>query len=135
MFRAPLRLPSRVRQFFAMKSRASPESAGRKRIVSKVKQRLSILALGFAFIFTLCGNTCGGTEAQPRLDTVELSRLPTPALETRNEAAGAAYYLFREQFLAPKKTKPAKIRIIHPDRRSEERRVGKECRSRWSPYH
>ena len=22
-----------------------------------------------------------------------------------------------------------------PDWRSEERRVGKECRSRWSPYH
>ena len=22
-----------------------------------------------------------------------------------------------------------------PDGRSEERRVGKECRSRWSPYH
>ena len=27
--------------------------------------------------------------------------------------------------------------IMHPDfrLRSEERRVGKECRSRWSPYH
>ena len=30
--------------------------------------------------------------------------------------------------------------ILHPlherlTRRSEERRVGKECRSRWSPYH
>ena len=24
---------------------------------------------------------------------------------------------------------------IHPLTRSEERRVGKECRSRWSPYH
>ena len=24
---------------------------------------------------------------------------------------------------------------IMPDSRSEERRVGKECRSRWSPYH
>ena len=24
-------------------------------------------------------------------------------------------------------------RVYHP--RSEERRVGKECRSRWSPYH
>ena len=24
---------------------------------------------------------------------------------------------------------------IHHDGRSEERRVGKECRSRWSPYH
>ena len=23
----------------------------------------------------------------------------------------------------------------HPSLRSEERRVGKECRSRWSPYH
>ena len=27
------------------------------------------------------------------------------------------------------------IDVVEPDRRSEERRVGKECRSRWSPYH
>src|SRR2546430_2281120 len=26
-------------------------------------------------------------------------------------------------------------RICHIPSRSEERRVGKECRSRWSPYH
>src|SRR5215217_1378885 len=26
-------------------------------------------------------------------------------------------------------------RLADGDRRSEERRVGKECRSRWSPYH
>src|SRR2546430_11920347 len=25
--------------------------------------------------------------------------------------------------------------ILHAMHRSEERRVGKECRSRWSPYH
>ena len=25
--------------------------------------------------------------------------------------------------------------VIDPTIRSEERRVGKECRSRWSPYH
>ena len=25
--------------------------------------------------------------------------------------------------------------LIRPAERSEERRVGKECRSRWSPYH
>ena len=25
--------------------------------------------------------------------------------------------------------------VIEPGERSEERRVGKECRSRWSPYH
>ena len=28
----------------------------------------------------------------------------------------------------------AKLRR-HIEKRSEERRVGKECRSRWSPYH
>src|SRR6476660_7171060 len=25
--------------------------------------------------------------------------------------------------------------LTHPNMRSEERRVGKECRARWSPYH
>ena len=25
--------------------------------------------------------------------------------------------------------------VLSSDYRSEERRVGKECRSRWSPYH
>ena len=28
-----------------------------------------------------------------------------------------------------------KLRLFHLEYRSEERRVGKECRSRWSPYH
>ena len=26
-------------------------------------------------------------------------------------------------------------KVSHKQLRSEERRVGKECRSRWSPYH
>ena len=26
-------------------------------------------------------------------------------------------------------------RALYPEKRSEERRVGKECRSRWAPYH
>ena len=40
----------------------------------------------------------------------------------------------------PDKTVLADAKIFHSGgyvshRRSEERRVGKECRSRWSPYH
>ena len=31
--------------------------------------------------------------------------------------------------------KTIKGRIVDAKSRSEERRVGKECRSRWSPYH
>ena len=29
----------------------------------------------------------------------------------------------------------AKLDVVMANDRSEERRVGKECRSRWSPYH
>ena len=27
------------------------------------------------------------------------------------------------------------VSLLYTNNRSEERRVGKECRSRWSPYH
>ena len=33
------------------------------------------------------------------------------------------------------KTFPGVKALDHAQLRSEERRVGKECRSRWSPYH
>ena len=32
-------------------------------------------------------------------------------------------------------TQGSKLQMFFKDSRSEERRVGKECRSRWSPYH
>ena len=31
--------------------------------------------------------------------------------------------------------KPTANIVLNGEKRSEERRVGKECRSRWSPYH
>ena len=48
-----------------------------------------------------------------------------------DEAMGKAYIKVRGQVTIPgfrKGHAPRKMR-------SEERRVGKECRSRWSPYH
>ena len=38
--------------------------------------------------------------------------------------------LLQGEDLGPKGRRPGWV-----SRRSEERRVGKECRSRWSPYH
>ena len=35
----------------------------------------------------------------------------------------------------PPPSKPAPAAAPAASKRSEERRVGKECRSRWSPYH
>ena len=46
---------------------------------------------------------------------------------------------FREKYLDKSKylndNKPGSNVLISRKFRSEERRVGKECRSRWSPYH
>ena len=47
------------------------------------------------------------------------------------------WYLYVEAypvFQADKPT-PQRVREYLNRTRSEERRVGKECRSRWSPYH
>src|SRR2546422_433610 len=35
----------------------------------------------------------------------------------------------------PGEPDPARQVLVLGEQRSEERRVGKECRSRWSPYH
>ena len=40
-----------------------------------------------------------------------------------------------EKILANEATDKGLISKIYKQLRSEERRVGKECRSRWSPYH
>ena len=58
-------------------------------------------------------------------------------------ASGAGWSEIAAYLRCPKEYQLAKVRgIIKPTAatpdyfgRSEERRVGKECRSRWSPYH
>src|SRR5439155_16009825 len=47
-------------------------------------------------------------------------------------AGGAPQTSFGRDPPAPRHSAPARRRLR---RRSEERRVGKECRSRWEPYH
>ena len=41
----------------------------------------------------------------------------------------------RKKLISQQKQEERKKRDKRIDDRSEERRVGKECRSRWSPYH
>ena len=60
----------------------------------------------------------------------ELLRVPTGAGKT---AAAVLPWLWRR--LALRDSAPDRLVYVLPLPRSEERRVGKECRSRWSPYH
>ena len=44
-------------------------------------------------------------------------------------------YLMMKLWRTVARKSPAGGWAVRPSSRSEERRVGKECRSRWSPYH
>src|SRR3712207_9433547 len=59
-------------------------------------------------------------------------KFPTPATDrdrtvSRRSEPSSRAALMGEQ--------PNPWDLLQPQDRSEERRVGKECRSRWSPYH
>src|SRR3989442_14931138 len=60
----------------------------------------------------------------------------TVALNTGAAEIGTAALTGAAQVLAEELgVDLADINVVSADTRSEERRVGKECRSRWSPYH
>ena len=62
-----------------------------------------------------------------RLDEVECIIADLPGI-ARGKAVPAAKFARQPYFHLPES-------IFFQTIRSEERRVGKECRSRWSPYH
>ena len=76
-----------------------------------------------------------GLMSPDMLDMVQNSAMPK-----MNQASGA-YYVYPEYQEYLRKADIISIQIGSNDAlvpcivRSEERRVGKECRSRWSPYH
>src|SRR3989449_6093385 len=67
-----------------------------------------------------------------RVRKVGLEQIAAERLITLTLADYPEYHAWLSDFLAPLKRPP---QIAEEHDRSEERRVGKECRSRWSPYH
>src|SRR5256885_7764219 len=63
-----------------------------------------------------------------RRDVMKLQAIQTLTREHHVNLAGVRYILALLKRLQNAGVDP-------PEERSEERRVGKECRSRWSPYH
>ena len=61
-----------------------------------------------------------------KFNYISLNRIPVN---------GSRHYAVGQQRLPSVSTILSKTRAPEDKARSEERRVGKECRSRWSPYH
>src|SRR2546422_7891863 len=76
-------------------------------------------------------------QAEDGIRDVAVTGVQTCALPISPPALAVSRRSLRPAVLRGRETR--RPRSLHPApgdaRRSEERRVGKECRSRWSPYH
>ena len=77
---------------------------------------------------------CGIIGFTGRLEAQKILTEGLAALEYRGyDSAGIAY--FKDTGKISIRKTVGKVKDLLAICRSEERRVGKECRSRWSPYH
>src|SRR3712207_9449814 len=85
------------------------------------------------------GASAGGIDALSQLLGALPAAFPAPVVVAQHIDPRRQSQL--EEVLAPRSRLPLRTVAddgqtpLQPGVRSEERRVGKECRSRWSPYH
>ena len=84
--------------------------------MKKMISRRNFLKVAGASAAALGLAACGGSSSSTAASTAS-----STAASAAPAAAGKVYYL--------------NFKPEQDQDRSEERRVGKECRSRWSPYH
>ena len=86
----------------------------------------AILALAVSYGLTYCHTTKSKLTLEQKSDSLTVIHITNPTnyilLPIEEEAAESQVLLDTGE-------------AADTDMRSEERRVGKECRSRWSPYH
>src|SRR2546422_2658765 len=99
------------------------------------------LLLFFFFFFfssrrrhTRCSRDWSSDVCSSDLSVAGILFAPKPGKETRKEIKHYAMKVKKDVASTALRTK-AGIEAALEKGRSEERRVGKECRSRWSPYH
>ena len=100
-----------------------PDHAALRRLVA---QLCALRKVGNEVVFVSSGAVAAGVEA------LGLKARPADVSDVQMCAAvGQARFISEyEKLFAARDVKIGQVLL-----RSEERRVGKECRSRWSPYH
>lgn len=74
-----------------------------------------MLATGLALMLIVCGNTHGEIKTAESSFPGSSTLASGTVKEKQLDPTGARYYLYRNRFLAPHKTKPSKTRIFNPD--------------------
>ena len=96
-------------------------------------EKLTYFGAGAAF-FSSCMKA--GIEPKKKLKFNQLRSIGSTGSPLSPEGYSWIYDSVKSDvWLAPPAGFFPKQRIVQMGTRSEERRVGKECRSRWSPYH
>src|SRR5579859_2841883 len=111
-------------------------------IVEKSRRRtrfLPILLLNFFLTLTLLAWTPDARAQVSNFENGEGEISGTVLLEASKRPASQVAVSLRLRvagiFRSVLTDLEGRFKVQHLPRRSEERRVGKECRSRWSPYH
>src|SRR2546426_12391387 len=96
-------------------------------VVDAKKERIAVAEankLGIAVVAIV------DTNADPDLITV-----PIPGNDDAIRAVSLIAAAVSDVIAEARRQSPLREAVEEGEARSEERRVGKECRSRWSPYH
>ena len=96
------------------------------------KQKLLLIAaLLVAVVVVLCLCLHGSGNSSETPDTAQ----EPVAVDVKTNEGRVAFLASFGWEVAEEPVQTQEVRVPTEPNRSEERRVGKECRSRWSPYH
>src|SRR2546429_8296563 len=90
---------------------------------------------GDAFLHRVCGSNNGRLDYKGKPNTAPQAfptGTPADAIDALRPMPWVSANINYEQSIGYSRYNALETSLHH---RSEERRVGKECRSRWSPYH
>src|SRR5260370_38951343 len=99
----------------------------------KAKKKI-IIVIGIIFLVgVVVGLTV--TQTQKNVVTVQTGKVVKQDISSQVTASGEIKPKTYVNVGANAMGRIVRLYVKEGDKRSEERRVGKECRSRWSPYH
>ena len=118
-----------MKYLFAAYNLVDMSGAGKSTLAKAVAAELGIVYVDTGAIYRSIGCYMHDHQIDPHDAQAVAAALPQVRIQIRYGADGLQRMILNDEDVTDR------IRLPEMSKRSEERRVGKECRSRWSPYH